>query len=111
MLTPNKDNILHYKILSKIGAGGMGGVYLAEDTKLNRQVALKILPAEFAEDRDRMSRIRESGRYRYPRLSGKAKRLKSLVEKAGSYHKVNLIIVVITENGCGLSLVQGFIRR
>ena len=51
----------HYKILSEIGKGGMGEVYLAEDTKLNRQVALKILPAEFVNDAERMSRfVREA---------------------------------------------------
>ena len=44
------DQINHYKILSAIGAGGMGEVFLAHDTKLDRKVALKILPAEFAAD-------------------------------------------------------------
>jgi serine/threonine protein kinase len=44
--------INQYKIISAIGKGGMGEVFLAQDTKLDRKVALKILPPEFAEDAD-----------------------------------------------------------
>jgi len=47
----------HYRIVSKLGAGGMGEVYLAQDTKLDRKVALKILPEEFASKRHRMQRF------------------------------------------------------
>src|SRR6188474_1517558 len=46
-----------YEILSAIGAGGMGEVYRAHDTKLNRDVAIKVLPDLFALDRDRLARF------------------------------------------------------
>ena len=47
----------HYEILSQLGAGGMGEVYLAHDAKLDRKVALKILPADLAANPDRMRRF------------------------------------------------------
>src|ERR1700674_2466855 len=46
-----------YEILSAIGAGGMGEVYKARDTRLNREVALKVIPEVFAADADRMARF------------------------------------------------------
>ena len=47
----------HYRIVAKIGEGGMGEVYRAEDTKLDRQVALKVLPAAAADDDERVRRF------------------------------------------------------
>ncbi|HEX9723463.1 MAG TPA: protein kinase, partial [Vicinamibacteria bacterium] len=52
-----EESIAHYKIAEKIGQGGMGEVYRATDTKLNRSVAVKVLPESFARDPDRMARF------------------------------------------------------
>ena len=57
MTLPIGTKLGRYEIRSKIGAGGMGEVYLAQDTKLDRKVALKILPADLAANQDRMRRF------------------------------------------------------
>jgi serine/threonine protein kinase/dienelactone hydrolase len=51
-----------YKIISKLGAGGMGEVYLAEDSRLRRKVALKLLPARFVADSERVRRFEREAR-------------------------------------------------
>jgi serine/threonine protein kinase len=80
----SEESILsHYRIVSKVGAGGMGDVYLAQDTKLDRKAALKILPIDFASNRDRMERfIREAQNAGAPirKRSDRAKLVAGLVD-------------------------------
>jgi serine/threonine protein kinase len=47
----------HYKVIEKIGQGGMGEVYRAEDTNLSREVAIKVLPEQFTQDPQRLARF------------------------------------------------------
>ena len=56
------EHILHYRVLRKIGAGAMGDVYLAEDSRLGRQVALKIIAEKLAMDEDRKRRFIQEAR-------------------------------------------------
>ncbi len=56
------EQIGHYRIIALIGEGGMGEVYLAEDTRLNRKIALKILPIQFTKEADRVARFQRESR-------------------------------------------------
>jgi len=58
-----QESIAHYRIVAKLGEGGMGAVYRATDTKLNRDVAIKVLPQAFAEDAVRMQRFEREAQF------------------------------------------------
>ena len=52
----------HFEILERLGAGGMGEVYLAEDTRLARKVAIKVLPPQYAGNPERLARFEQEAR-------------------------------------------------
>src|SRR5262245_50314127 len=62
MIITTGTRINHYEVVSLLGVGGMGEVYLAEDQRLGRRVAIKLLPTEFAGDPDRLRRFEQEAR-------------------------------------------------
>ena len=60
-LTPGQK-LAHYDVIASIGKGGMGEVYRARDTKLGRDVAIKVLPEEFSQDDARLARFKREAK-------------------------------------------------
>lgn len=75
------ETISHYRILQKLGQGGMGEVYLAEDTQLRRKVALKLLSRDLTKNADRLRRFEQEAQA--PPLSTTPGRHHSSLHKAG----------------------------
>jgi serine/threonine protein kinase len=63
------STLAHYEISAPLGEGGMGEVYRAEDTKLGREVAIKVLPQAFTEDPQRFARFEREARVTRPLAS------------------------------------------
>ena len=56
------QTLSYYKVISAIGAGGMGEVYRAHDSRLDREVAIKVLPSEMSSDEDRLRRFEQEAK-------------------------------------------------
>src|SRR5579863_3498335 len=80
--------IAHYKVTFRLGKGGMGEVYCATDTRLNREVAIKVLPEEFVNHPEHLARFRREAQLLASLNHPNIATIHGLEESAGSYYLV-----------------------
>src|SRR5436190_17358954 len=99
-----------YEILSAIGAGGMGEVYRARDTKLQRDVAIKVLPDLFASDPERLARFEREAQLlaslNHPNIAH-VYGVEDLPPKGGSYGTVGLVMELVEGEDLAQRLARG----
>ena len=95
------QSVAHYEITDELGAGGMGEVYRATDTRLKRQVALKVLPQVFAQDEQRMGRFEREAQvlaaHNHPNIASIFG-----LEKANGTRQLNGVLPVAPRGGVGM---------
>jgi serine/threonine protein kinase len=96
-----------YEILAPIGAGGMGEVYRAKDSRLSREVAIKVLPASFSNDADRLRRFEQeakaAGLLNHPNITA--------VYDIGSHEGAPYVVSELLEGETLRALAGGKLRR
>src|SRR5580658_1912296 len=80
------EQLNHYRVMKRLGSGGMGEVFLAEDTRLHRKVALKVLLPEVAADPDRMARFLQEARLASALSHPNAAHIYEIGEADGSHY-------------------------
>src|ERR1700681_3398615 len=81
-----------YSVLAQIGAGGMGEVYQAHDSKLGRNVAIKVLPEQFARDPERLARFQREGKMLAPLNHPNIAAIYGLEQSGDTHHLVMELI-------------------